>query len=1027
MKIPNKLSGSILALSFTVAILLAASLPAQILITAAGGFVEDGGQAPGASLIFPEGIAIDKAGNLYISTFSQQRVRKVDAKGVITTVAGTGISGFSGDGGPAATAALSFPTGIAIDAAGSLLIAAQGNSRIRKVDSSGIITTIAGNGVFGYSGDGGPATQATLYGPWGITLDALGNIYFSDIGNQRIRKIDTSGIITTVAGNGTAGYNGDGISATSASLNGPRGVLVDGAGNLYIADSENRRVRKVDHSGIITTVAGNGSSGVGGDGGLATAASVTGNYLTFDASGNLLISGGSRVRKVDLSSQIITTIAGTFNGFNGDGHAALDTQFFIPTGILLDSAGNLLLADAGNARVRKISTSQIVTTIAGGYIGDGGPGTSASLNQPEHIAFDGAGNGYIADAGNNRVRKLTPSGTISTIAGTGISGYSGDGGPATAATLFFPQAVAVNSSGNVFVADTGNGVIRKVDTNGIITTFLQSPALFSIATMTFDTADDLYFADQFGCVIQEVNPLGVVTTVAGIQSACGFNGDGAATSVKLNSPYGVAVDAQGSIYIGDAGNNRVRKVDSSGNLTTIAGNGTCGFSGDGESAVFATLCSPSGIALSAGSIFIADTSNGRIRKIDNSGIITTIVGSGSVGFNGDGLPAITANLDDPITVAVDPADNVYVVDDLSYRVREVPAPVAPTQTVTLTYAPSPTPETKIAVVGVTTDPAAQSMAITLSSVINPINLDLQFHYEPTELSFGHSGIGIADGICERSLGATEATDFDCRLADGGFVYQTLGNGDQVVPHIIPSHNNLGVWVRVIATRVSDGTPAVAGVDYNGPVDWYYAWNANPSLFPSPNLEYTFGWNNLNPQMFDRHGDDPDIAFKFNITTYSKFVCNPTCVGTNDPGTGGRSPTLNDIVVADPPNPPTGSADVVEPRVPVPGISPFPYLRGVPMLVAFDLENARTKISDPTALTLPHSVNVAVLDPATGLRQSVQTFPGFPTTFTYDKFLKIYYILLSPRPYLIGKVYQLQINSDLFPNPVNAKFVVKTIR
>ncbi len=323
----------------------------------------------------------------------------------------------------------------------------------------------------GYSGDGGPATQASLHGPWGITLDALGNIYFSDIGNQRIRKIDTSGIITTVAGNGIAGYNGDGIAAISASLNFPRGVLVDSAGNLYIAD-------------------------------------------TF----------------------------------------------------------------------------------------------------------------------NNRVRKVTPSGTISTIAGTGISGYTGDGGPATAATLFIPQAVAINSSGKVFVADNGNGVIREVDTGGVITTFLQSPAVFSIGTMTFDTSDNLYFADQSGCVVQKVSPLGIVTTVAGIQSACGFNGDGPATSVNLNSPYGVAVGPEGSIYVGDAGNNRVRKVDTSGNLTTIAGNGICGFSGDGESALFAMLCFPSGIALGGGSIFVADSSNQRIRKIDNSGTITTIAGSGSVGL-----------------------------------------------------------------------------------------------------------------------------------------------------------------------------------------------------------------------------------------------------------------------------------------------------------------------------------------------------------------------------------------------------------
>jgi len=347
----------------------------------------------------------------------------------------------------------------------------------------------------------------------------------------------------------------------------------------------------------------------------------------------------------------------------------------------------------------------------------------------------------------------------------------------------------------------------------------------------------------------------------------------------------------------------------------------------------------------------------------------------------------------------------------------------PSQSTTLTYTPSGgNPETQIATVGQPIDPSAQSLALTLASVIHAINVNVEFHYEPTELAVGHAGVGIADGICEVSQGATEANDFDCRLAAGGFVYQKVGM-DQVVPHIIPSHNNLGVWVRVTATRVLDGQPAVPGVDYTGPVDWYYAWNTNPPLFPSPNPEYLFGWNNLNPQMFDRHGDDPDIAFKFNITTYSKFPCTPTCVGTADPGSGGRTITLNDIVVADPPNPPTGIADVAKFVVPVPGKTPFVYEKGEPMVVAFRLRNATTGVSDPNATTFPHSVNVAVLDPVTGLRQPVRNFSGFPATFTYSKFLKLYFIVLTPKFYTVGKQYQLQVNSDLFPQALNARFVV----
>ena len=367
-------------------------------------------------------------------------------------------------------------------------------------------------------------------------------------------------------------------------------------------------------------------------------------------------------------------------------------------------------------------------------------------------------------------------------------------------------------------------------------------------------------------------------------------------------------------------------------------------------------------------------------------------------------------------------------------------PPGSSQTVTLTYQNSGgQPETQIATIpGVpNSDPTAQSLALTLASVTNAINVSVTFFYEPTDLSTGTHGVGIADGVCE--AGATETQDFDCRLADHfNYPTQLLANGDRLVPHIIPSHNNEGVWVRVIATRVSDGQPAVAGVDYNGPVDWYYAWNTNPSLVPppttglaataaisgAPNPEYPPGWNNLNPQMYDRPGANTDIAFITNITTYSKFNCTPTCVGTADPGTGGRTGTLNDIVVAAPPNPPAGSTDVVEPLIPFPTISPFPYVAGRPMLVAFELEKAGTEISDPNALTSPHSVTVGTLD-SKGAWVAVQYPPGFPKTFRYNPFFKVYYIFLSSAPYKTdGTVYTLQINSDLFPQPVNAKFVMK---
>jgi hypothetical protein len=336
------------------------------------------------------------------------------------------------------------------------------------------------------------------------------------------------------------------------------------------------------------------------------------------------------------------------------------------------------------------------------------------------------------------------------------------------------------------------------------------------------------------------------------------------------------------------------------------------------------------------------------------------------------------------------------------------------------FSPSATPETQIATIGNPTDPAAQSLALTLASVTNAINVSVTFFYEPTDVSTGANGVGIADGVCE--VGATEDQDFDCRLA-ANFTYPAplLPMGDRLVPHIIPSHNNLGVWVRVVATRVLDGMLAVAGVDYTGPVEWYYAWNTNPSLV-TPNPLYIPGWNNLNPQMYDRPGENADVAFITNITTFSNN-CAPTCVGRADPGTGGKTKTLNDIVVGAPPNP-SGTADTVELLVPAPGRSPFPYLRGLPMLVSFELENESTEKSDSSALTKPHSVSVATLDPS-GAPIQLQFPARFPTTFTYSPFAKVYFIFLSPAPYKTdGTVYTLQINSDLFPQPVNVKFVVK---
>ena len=673
-----KLSRNILATHLhqlvVLTVMFVVSLSAQTVTTTAGGFVGDGGTATNAGLANPRYVNRDRNGNTFISDTYNHRIRKVTPAGVITTFAGTGIAGFNGDGRQAKTAMLSYPNGIIFDSAGNMIIADEANNRIRRISRSGIISTIAGTGVAGYSGDGGPATLAELNQPWSLIMDATGNLYFSDAANQVVRKIDTTGIITTVAGNGIAGYGGDGGPATQASLNTPSGVAVDSIGNLYIADRFNHRVRIVDPTGIINTFAGNGIQGFTGDGGPATSAEI-GNPKGLLVQGNqLLISnaGAAHVRVVSFLSKIINTFAGFITGFDGDGNPPLATDFDRPTGMFFLSDGSLLVADSLNDRVRRVAASA-TTTLAGGWVGDNGSALKADFADPENLAFDSAGNYYIADYSGNRIRKVDTTGKITTVAGNGTSGYSGDGGLATQAQIYLPLGVAVDPTGNLFIADTSNLVIRKVDTSGTIKTFATDVNFSDLVSLATDAAGNLYSADDGACVVRKITPAGSISIVAGMEFNCGFNGDGIpATTALLNSAYGVAVDSKGNLYIGDTFNNRVRKVNRAGVISTIAGNGTCGFSGDGGPGTLAMICNPEGVAVdSLGNVYLGDYSNLRIREVTRAGTINTIAGSGNYGYNGENLPALSTNLDGPVAVGVDKTGRVFLLDDVQNRVRKI--------------------------------------------------------------------------------------------------------------------------------------------------------------------------------------------------------------------------------------------------------------------------------------------------------------------------------------------------------------------
>ena len=603
------------------------------------GYFGDGGLAVNAQVHHPSDVFVDGAGNIYIADTDNHCIRKVDTAGIITTVAGDGLQGDSGDGGPATSAKLRHPNGVFVDATGNIYIAGRTNDRIRKVDTAGIITTVAGNGTGGYSGDGGVATSAQLNSPYDVFVDGVGNIYIADGINNRIRKVDTAGIINTVAGNGANGYSGDGGAATSAALGSPSGVFVDGVGNIYIADGINNRIRKVDTAGIITTVAGNGGFGYSGDGGAATNAQLnTAARVSVDNSGVIYIAdrNNRRLRKVDGAGTISTIVGNGTAGYSGDGGAATSAQLSTPYGVAVDAAGNVYLADRSNHIVRKVDSSGAISTVAGsggfGYSGDGGAATNAEMRYPHGVAVDGAGNIYIADVTNHSIRKVDSAGNISTVAGTGTDGYSGDGGAATSAELASPTGVSVDGSGNLYIAYSNNHRVRKVDIAGNISTIAGTGTL-------------------------------------------GYSGDGgAATSEELNYPSVIAIDSAGNIYIADRNNHRIRKIDGAGNISTIAGTGASGYSGDGGVATNASIKNPWGVAVDGSDdLYIADSYNHSIRKVDGAGIISTVAGTGIWGYLGDGSAAINAQMRNPLGVVVDAVGNIYIADTDNARVRKVVA------------------------------------------------------------------------------------------------------------------------------------------------------------------------------------------------------------------------------------------------------------------------------------------------------------------------------------------------------------------
>jgi uncharacterized protein (TIGR03437 family) len=692
----------------------------------AGDYVGDGGPAAFALLSTAFGVAVGPSGNIYIADSALNLIRKIDSKtGIITTVAGVFGGGYGGDGGPATSAGLLYPYGVAVDNAENIYIADSNNAEIRKVSAdTGIITTVAGhrpvpNGP-APSGDDGPATAAALGRPVSIAIDSSGNFYFADDFACRVRKVTVAtGIIRTIAGTGVCGLSGNGGPATSAEVI-PNSVAVDASGNVFIGNlpaGAGGEIRRIDAAtGIITSIAGTNSTTVlEADGQPALDAALDGPYgLAVDPSGNLYVDDGNRVLFLLNSASKLAAQTIAFDAIPNVTYPAVPFPLVaaassgLPVNLISLTPGvcalygNILspvasgtcsiIAVQGGNSVYGIADSvvqtflvelaapswgttinQEIVTIAGngnlGYAGDGGPATGATLFGPAGVAVGESGAVAIADTANHRVRRLDPAtGILTTVAGNGTRGSSGDGGPALSAQLDAPMAVAVDPVGNIYVAESA---VRKISAaTGIISTV---PGTSGASGLAVDSQGNLYIA--FEGEIQKVDGAsGIITTVAGGGNFGNFPSTtpAPATSVFLEGDLSVAVDRAGNVYIvstvvqGSPVSALFKVSAASGNLTSILG--------------ISNLPNPNGLPLgiavdNSENVYISDGYK-RILMFDSGSqtvaAFAGVGGPGYAGYGGDGGPAIASELNFPGGIAVDNNGNLYIADTGNSRIRFVP-------------------------------------------------------------------------------------------------------------------------------------------------------------------------------------------------------------------------------------------------------------------------------------------------------------------------------------------------------------------
>ncbi len=626
----------------------------------------------------PGSVAINSAGTTYVSDNQNHIIRRISTNGVVTTLAGfPGVSG-SADG-TNTTARFSAPAGITTDAAGNIYIADKNNHTIRKIDTLGLVSTLAG--LAGQSGTtDGTGNAARFSFPSGIAVDAAGNLYVADSGNNTVRKITAAGVVTTLAGvAGTTGAT-DGAGAV-ALFNLPTDVAANAAGTVFIADTFNHAIRMITPAGVVSTLAGTAGTPGSTDGAGAAAKFFLPQGVALDAAGNIIVADTeNRTLRNITPTGVVTTIAGApgIAGANVDG-ADLNARFYSPVGIAVYTNGIIAVTDIFDHTIRRgtppgliavTNAEYRVTTLAGlaGQIGlTDAAGSLARFNQPRGIALSPGGTVFVADTVNNAIRAISPTGIVSTFAAN--------------AGLNAPQGMVVDSAGNLYVADSGNEVIRKITPTSVVSIFagqlgvaggadgISTAATFNRPVgLSIDGLGNLYVADQANHTIRKISPQGIVGTLAGLAGQMGF-ADGTGNAARFKEPTDVAVDSAGIVYVADTDNHVVRKITPTGVVTTLVGaaglNGTV--DGTGNAARFD---GPSGLALDGGgNLYVSDLFNHTIRKVSPSAVVTTIVGNAGVIGATDGI-GTNATFHSPYHLASDRFGNLFIADITNSVIRK---------------------------------------------------------------------------------------------------------------------------------------------------------------------------------------------------------------------------------------------------------------------------------------------------------------------------------------------------------------------